>query len=400
MKSQLFTERQEPAVRRVLVAVGLLVALTGCASAGGTAIQPTFEPNPDGKPGQNMTPDDDANDACEDGPAACDGQCCPELPPSGYNFAINDMREGDLHVDAKNIPHIVYRSSSGEVRHAEYRDSRWRVSRISATPGYGIAITSDAAGNTHACYRDAEDQTTAAALQYVRLENGTWIKTSFANTVGNCAIALDKGGEAHLLYRSTMAGLVYARHSGANWIQAVVPATTPKDLQIAVNGDGLTHMAFIDDIGGVPTVRYTNTNDVKTVVTLATGSITDLVMRATSKNAAYLLFVRANVTETGDEVDFAQNTAMGWQSSAVIGNLGTGVTLDMAIDGHDHTHALINRPGEPVSLYTRIDGAFNAEATLQDFVTTTAHVSSDAFGRSHVLGVDDTSVYGTFTPTL
>jgi hypothetical protein len=166
-----------------------------------------------------------------------------------------------IAIDAQNIPHIVYATTSptSEIKYAKWTGSTWDIQTVDSTGDFSFAscsIALDIQGVPHVAYYDYSTRD----LKYATLAGLTWA-TQVVESTGNvgsfCSIAVDSRGSVHISYynsTSLSGSLKYATLTSAGWTTQTVDAeTTGKNYgqfsSIALDTNGKPSIAYFESIG-------------------------------------------------------------------------------------------------------------------------------------------------------
>ncbi|MCP4547993.1 MAG: T9SS type A sorting domain-containing protein [bacterium] len=154
----------------------------------------------------------------------------------------------DMALDAQGYPHLAYRGSNTEERHAWFDGLAWRIEVVhDYALGYpSIAI--DPAGTIHTCYSTYTAASNRPLTYSRRTPDGEWETENVAEDVRcwNTAMAIDPSGRPHIIYYNFDGGIT--THTWAATVTGVAdpePANGPLPLAACPNpSSGQSSIAF------------------------------------------------------------------------------------------------------------------------------------------------------------
>jgi hypothetical protein len=226
------------------------------------------------------------------------------------------------------------------MKSAIQRSDTWRIQRLpgdSGSPRPSVAV--DNLGAYHLAWRTGEFFG-QGVLRYAKIENGVWSEEIVDDVQGgtsDASIAVDSGGNPHIVYAPELAGLPmrYARWDGAAW----------RKEDIALRGGILSpslvldtadrpHVAYIVDGGGEVdyATRSRGTWTIETVDTVSPNQTLATSLALDSRGRPHVAY-----DELFDEgINYAVKTRAGWSTKRV--DAGQRWTPSLVLDSEDNPH--------------------------------------------------------------
>ena len=165
----------------------------------------------------------------------------------GTSWTTATLDEGgfstDIAIDPNGHPHISYAGNAlgTDVSYAHFDGSNWIIEDIAANALYfgGTSIELDSSGHAHISYSDLS---APRRLYWATNSSGSWV-SSYVADGRQGSLALDDAGLPRLLYVDETSGtLTYAAWNGLTWTSTGLPAGDAPSL--AIDDYNRPHISF------------------------------------------------------------------------------------------------------------------------------------------------------------
>lgn len=372
----------------------------------------------------------------------------------GWTYETVDATRGvgagaTLALDAGNTPHILYCDRNGyKVKYARGGSGGWSTSVVTSTTARcDIALAVDAAGRPHIVFATLTDTgggTGVGAVQYGVLNNGTWRYEQVAKVTSRAAVdlvldasgqprvaymagdngkvavqyatrssrewtstaaitpydyswptsvmlALDKAGNAHILYVRSSGGAIssynlwYVHQGPGGWQDEELAPPDSGMGAIALDANGHPHVAFAAEEGDALYLRWDGAAWVKEIIADAQRGLPSLVLDGAGR--PYIVYA-------GTSLQYAARTDSGWQIELVDRSAWAGPSNSLALDAagrpvlaYQRAEAYHPQNLEQITVASRISGEWQSQAVytaaVQDGIGLVDH-AVDPAGNLHI----------------
>jgi hypothetical protein len=244
-------------------------------------------------------------------------------------------------LDSFDRPHISYFDDYwDDLKYARWTGSAWSIVAVDhvGDVGHETSIALDSSDYAHISYVEEIDAF-FGDLKYARWTGSAWSIESVSNASGlsDTCIALDSGGNPHIVFQSYGNGYVwYARKTGSGWSVGPVDSSEPSGfVSLALDSLGRAHISYnVETSRDLKYARWTGSGwSIETVD--AVGEV------GRSSSIALDSMDRPHISyEDGSNSDlkYARWTGSTWSIETVDAAANVGQFTSIALDSMDRPH--------------------------------------------------------------
>ncbi|OPY30917.1 MAG: Fibronectin type III domain protein [Methanomassiliicoccales archaeon PtaU1.Bin124] len=302
-------------------------------------------------------------------------------------------------IDSFGYLYVAYNDvTAAKVKYARQLSSGWNYAYPANDSGVAtsISLKADSHGLAHMVFYDVVH----AKLMYVTNSDGDWssrVLLTSGDTGSKVSLALDEFNKAHVAYiDGSNDKLDYLTDAGASWISETVAFASDgvgKQSVVLVDGKGVTHVAYYDEVNG----RLLYANDsaaIFEVVVVDRGNVgMSPAMALDSANNVYISYYDL----TNKTLKYASNAGGVWAIKRIDASTNVGSCSGIAVDANG-TVNIVYRDDDAKNLkYTyAVSGSWYINPLVSsNNVGSGISLISDSTGKLHLAYFDDnTTKYG------
>jgi hypothetical protein len=225
----------------------------------------------------------------------------------------------NIALDSHDVVHVDYLGFQG-LTHAVYSTGAWDAEVVDAAGWCDSSLAVDSAGKVHLAYRaNHTGPVVTSDIRYASNVSGTWSNQSVDAADLGCSpgakalsIAVERDGVAHVAYSGAYPanGLKHATNRGGAWVVTTIDSGYIASVSAAVDANGHAHLVWCDSQSQL---RYAHEDGTDVWTSETIGGEAPVTSPSLALDAAGLAHVSYATGQAGGQLRYATNAGGSWR---------------------------------------------------------------------------------------